>query len=388
MRSSPCSISASICSTSSRRKRIGRRETEGLELHSPRSGRPAIPPLWLIRTPASCRRPAPPAGGQARQRGATAADEGGRCGEHGFPHPQCAGEDLNLHDRYGHQALNLARLPIPPPARGAGMIAGAWPAARAGLRQHAVEQRRCSRVKRIAIATVSRVRFRSTMCVPPWEVGVNPIPPKPASRPECERTRVTSPAQRIAWRAAKKGTSGRRGWCAAVTSRTTRGDGSGGRGPREDPEPPGDGGQPAQAGGRVGQRSARATRRRLRLRARQGSRRPFARSSRYGSAISRGSRAGAQGHRRLTPNRCPGRLTLALSGYRRPVFMTTRWEKEAVPWGSMQKLLAEARRHLHPRGSSVRWRSLRAPVPATPCWPRLDCARIRSCAPDRALRVR
>ena len=30
----------------------------------------------------------------------------------------CAGEDLNLHDRNGHKALNLARLPIPPPARG------------------------------------------------------------------------------------------------------------------------------------------------------------------------------------------------------------------------------------------------------------------------------
>src|SRR5947208_16655780 len=31
---------------------------------------------------------------------------------------QCAGEDLNLHGPTGHKALNLARLPIPPPARG------------------------------------------------------------------------------------------------------------------------------------------------------------------------------------------------------------------------------------------------------------------------------
>src|SRR3954470_18629206 len=36
---------------------------------------------------------------------------------------------------------------------------------------------------------VSRVRFRSTMCVPPWDAGVNPIPPSPASRPECMRMR-------------------------------------------------------------------------------------------------------------------------------------------------------------------------------------------------------
>src|SRR5829696_5864888 len=34
-------------------------------------------------------------------------------------HPsRCAGEDLNLHGPSGHKALNLARLPIPPPARG------------------------------------------------------------------------------------------------------------------------------------------------------------------------------------------------------------------------------------------------------------------------------
>src|SRR5262249_10104142 len=38
-----------------------------------------------------------------------------------------------------------------------------------------------------ATAQVRRVRFRSTMCVPPCEAGVKPIPPKPVSRPECIR---------------------------------------------------------------------------------------------------------------------------------------------------------------------------------------------------------
>src|SRR3954468_1388313 len=33
---------------------------------------------------------------------------------------QCAGEDSNLHELFAHKALNLARLPIPPPARGPG----------------------------------------------------------------------------------------------------------------------------------------------------------------------------------------------------------------------------------------------------------------------------
>src|SRR5437870_13685728 len=33
-------------------------------------------------------------------------------------HTKCAGEDLNLHGLFTHKALNLARLPIPPPARG------------------------------------------------------------------------------------------------------------------------------------------------------------------------------------------------------------------------------------------------------------------------------
>ena len=46
--------------------------------------------------------------------------------------------------------------------------------------------------KSTATATVRRVRLRSTMCVPPCDVGVKPIPPKPASRPECISTSLTS----------------------------------------------------------------------------------------------------------------------------------------------------------------------------------------------------
>jgi repressor LexA len=48
-------------------------------------------------------------------------------GNRRFPRVQasvCAGEDLNLHDPMGHKALNLARLPIPPPARAAAIVAG------------------------------------------------------------------------------------------------------------------------------------------------------------------------------------------------------------------------------------------------------------------------
>ena len=46
-----------------------------------------------------------------------------------------------------------------------------------------------------ATTTVRRVRFRSTMCVPPCEAGVKPMPPKPASRPECMSTSVTRKAE-------------------------------------------------------------------------------------------------------------------------------------------------------------------------------------------------
>src|SRR3954470_14662774 len=37
--------------------------------------------------------------------------------------PKCAEEDSNLHGVIPHKALNLARLPIPPPARGRASIA-------------------------------------------------------------------------------------------------------------------------------------------------------------------------------------------------------------------------------------------------------------------------
>src|SRR5581483_3236715 len=42
--------------------------------------------------------------------------------------------------------------------------------------------------KSTANTTVRRVRLRSTMCVPPCDAGVKPIPPMPASRPLCMST--------------------------------------------------------------------------------------------------------------------------------------------------------------------------------------------------------
>jgi hypothetical protein len=54
-----------------------------------------------------------------------------------------------------------------------------------------------------ATTTVSRVRFRSTICVPPCEWGVKPSPPMPASRPECMRTSVTMKALRSTWKTAE-----------------------------------------------------------------------------------------------------------------------------------------------------------------------------------------
>ena len=47
--------------------------------------------------------------------------------------------------------------------------------------------------------TVSRVRFRSTMCVPPCEAGVKPIPPRPVSRPECISTSATRARESRTW---------------------------------------------------------------------------------------------------------------------------------------------------------------------------------------------
>ena len=54
--------------------------------------------------------------------------------------------------------------------------------------------------------TVKRVRLRSTMWVPPCDCGVNPMPPKPASRPECISTSVTSAAEMRTCKIAKTGT--------------------------------------------------------------------------------------------------------------------------------------------------------------------------------------
>src|SRR6478736_5508680 len=50
-----------------------------------------------------------------------------------------------------------------------------------------------------AKTTVRRVRFRSTTCVPPWDAGVNPRPPMPASRPECMRMSAVIPITISTW---------------------------------------------------------------------------------------------------------------------------------------------------------------------------------------------
>ena len=59
--------------------------------------------------------------------------------------------------------------------------------------------------KSTATTTVTRVRFRSTMCVPPCDCGVKPMPPRPVSRPECIRISPTSAAERRTWMTAKNG---------------------------------------------------------------------------------------------------------------------------------------------------------------------------------------
>src|SRR5436190_9724380 len=53
--------------------------------------------------------------------------------------------------------------------------------------------------KSTASRTVTRVRFRSTMCVPPCDAGVNPSPPMPASRPECMRMSDVKPTTMSTW---------------------------------------------------------------------------------------------------------------------------------------------------------------------------------------------
>src|SRR5438093_7733232 len=56
--------------------------------------------------------------------------------------------------------------------------------------------------KRIATTTVSRVRLRSTMWVPPCDAGVKPMPPKPVSRPECIRINPIRAMASRTWRTA------------------------------------------------------------------------------------------------------------------------------------------------------------------------------------------
>src|SRR5439155_7127374 len=102
----------------------------------------------------------------------------------------------------GHKALNLARLPIPPPARGGGIVATAAGYFRRWNRP-IVSARKIR-----PTTTVSRVRFRSTMCVPPCEAGVKPIPPSPVSRPECIRMSPTRAIETRTWKTASAWSTG------------------------------------------------------------------------------------------------------------------------------------------------------------------------------------
>src|SRR3954452_7373453 len=45
------------------------------------------------------------------------------------------------------------------------------------------------------------------MCVPPCEVGVKPMPPRPASRPECMRISPTRATEISTWRTARTGST-------------------------------------------------------------------------------------------------------------------------------------------------------------------------------------
>src|SRR5207248_8319507 len=55
-----------------------------------------------------------------------------------------------------------------------------------------------------ATTSVYRVRLRSTMCVPPCEAGVKPMPPMPASRPLCMRISPTRTKTRSTCTTARK----------------------------------------------------------------------------------------------------------------------------------------------------------------------------------------
>src|SRR5215212_2340405 len=61
----------------------------------------------------------------------------------------------------------------------------------------------------MATTTVSRVRLRSTICVPPCDAGVKPMPPRPASRPECSKISAHSAIESRTWSTASAETIAR-----------------------------------------------------------------------------------------------------------------------------------------------------------------------------------
>src|ERR1041385_3605289 len=69
---------------------------------------------------------------------------------------------------------------------------------------------------------VSRVRLRWTMCVPPCEAGVKPIPPKPVSRPECIRISPISAAESRTWMTARMAVTASPGYRTAAPAEPAR----------------------------------------------------------------------------------------------------------------------------------------------------------------------
>ena len=72
--------------------------------------------------------------------------------------------------------------------------------------------------KSVATTIVTRVRLRSTMCVPPCEAGVKPMPPMPESRPECIRMSEIRAIDSSTWMTAKTASTAREGYQRPATS--------------------------------------------------------------------------------------------------------------------------------------------------------------------------
>ena len=146
-----------------------------------------------------------------------------------------------------HKALNLARLPIPPPARGARLYPEALATRAVGTGP------RCSGRRAPRPTVVRRVRLRSTMCVPPCDCGVKPMPPKPASRPGMhQHERDEGSGDQHLHDCKERGPS-LAGWYQRLPSDTLAMAAARPRRPCHDPASARDRRQPAQAGSQAGE---------------------------------------------------------------------------------------------------------------------------------------